>query len=100
MAGDFAAGLISPHPSETSPSSCRRRAGPSLKDGSAGTTETDTARVHATVGMAEGEKVWYKRKDDPLGIFTDPVQMSPGHAKTPDGVGVWVKDFGRSIFEV
>jgi uncharacterized protein YukE len=48
----------------------------------------------------KGEKVWYKRKDDPLGIFTDPIQTSPGPAKPADGVGVWVKDFGRSIFQV
>jgi len=56
-------------------------------------------------GMADkawrkGEKVWHKRKDDPLGIFTDPIKTSPGHPKKPDGAGVWVKDVGRSIFDV
>jgi uncharacterized protein YukE len=48
----------------------------------------------------KGEKVWQKRKDDPLGIFTDPIKTSPGHVKKPDGTGVWIKDFGRSILEI
>ena len=65
-----------------------------------GTKEKPKLGLLLDTAWRKGEKVWYKRKDDPLGIFTDPIQTSPGHAKNPDGVGVWVKDFGRSIFQL
>jgi uncharacterized protein YukE len=71
-----------------------------VRDAALGTSAKPTMAGMVDTIWRKGEKVWYKRKDDPLSIFTDPIQTSPGHAKAPDGVGVWVKDFGRSIFQV
>jgi hypothetical protein len=63
--------------------------------------------VHGTPGnpsvvgtMASSWKastqLWDKHKDDPLAIFREP-ETSPRPSKEPDGVGVWVKDFGREL---
>lgn len=51
-------------------------------------------------GGAETYGLWNKHKDDPLAVFTDPIQTSPGEGRKPDGAGVWVRDFGRAIAQV
>jgi hypothetical protein len=65
-----------------------------------GTRQNPTLLGMLDKAEAKGEKIWFKHKDDPLAIFMDPIQTSPGPGKPPDGVGVWVRDFGRAIAQV
>ena len=65
-----------------------------------GTREAPTLAGMIHKGWSKSEKVWHKHKDDPLAIFTDPIQTSPGEWKEPDGSGVWIRDFGRAIVQL
>jgi uncharacterized protein YukE len=65
-----------------------------------GTREAPTLAGMVHKGWSKSEKVWHKHKDDPLAIFTDPIQTSPGEWKEPDGSGVWIRDFGRAIVQL
>ncbi|MEW6471965.1 MAG: putative T7SS-secreted protein [Actinomycetota bacterium] len=71
-----------------------------LHDKILGTSTDPTLAGMIHKGGTKAHKLWDKHKDDPLHIFTDPVQTSPGEWKDPDGVGVWVMDFGRAVARI